>query len=187
MSGSTKSAGRIGTLAAERVADLLVDEVFAGDLFLYLDRVVLEGEFLGCFLRDDPGLAVHERLDVGDARVCPEVRDTVDGLGPEGRGRDERIAEPEHDERELDHFGLVAFEQVVVADRVVVHRAVPDRVGALDDVAGLVEVLPLPLDELAVGRVDGDEPPAPVDREAAGGHDPLVLGSKVPDDGRAGR
>ena len=64
--------------------------------------------------------------------------------------RDEGVAVPEHDERELDHLGLVAFEQVVVADRVVVHGAVPDRVGALDHVAGLVQVLPLPLDELAV-------------------------------------
>src|SRR5208337_634838 len=171
-------------LAAERVRDLLVDELFSRDLFLYLDRVVLEGELLGRLLRDDPRLAVHECLHVGDLRVGPEVGDAMDGLGAEGRGRDQGVPAPEHDEGEPDHLGLVAFEQVMVADRVVVHGTVAHGVDALDDVPGLVEVLPLPLDELRIGRVDGGEPPPPVDREPAGGHDPLVLAREVADDGQ---
>ena len=146
--------------------------------------MVLEGELLGRLLRDDPGLPVHECLHVGDVRVGPEVGDAMDGLGAEGRGRDEGVPEPEHDEREPDHLGLVAFEQVVVADRVVVHGAVAHGVGAFDDMPGLVEVLPLPLDEFAVRRVDRGEPPPPVDREPAGSHDPLVIAREVADDGQ---
>ena len=45
----------------------------------------------------------------------------------------------------------------MVADRVLVDSAVQQRVGTFYHVAGLVQVLPLPLDEFAVGRVDRDE------------------------------
>ena len=58
-------------LAAERVADLLVDQVFSGDLFLNLDGVVLQGKLLGCLSGNDPGFAVHESFYVRNDRVGP--------------------------------------------------------------------------------------------------------------------
>ncbi len=81
--GVHELGGEDRDLAAERVADLLVNEVASLDLTNGLDRVVLESELLGRFLRDNPRLPVHDCLHVGDVRVCPEVGDPVDGLGPE--------------------------------------------------------------------------------------------------------
>ena len=169
--------------ATERVADGLVDQVLPGNLFLSLLRCGPAGRvsLLPPAIRSRH--SVHKSPDVGDVRVCPEVGDPVDGFRPEGRGRDERIAIPEHDERELDYLCLVPFEQVMVSDRVIVNRAVADRVSTFYDMTCFKEVLPLPLDEFAVGRVDGGEPAAPVDRDSACGHHSLVLAGEVADDG----
>ena len=72
----------------------------------------------------------------------------------------------------------------MVADRVIINGAIADRVSTFDDVTCFKEVLPLPLDEFAVGRVDGGEPAAPVDRDPAGSHDSLVFAGEVADDGQ---
>ena len=169
-------------LARERVGDRLVHERGAGDLLEDADLVVLERELLGRLPRDEPDRAVDLGPDVRHVRVDPEVGDAVDGLGPEGRGRHEGLAPAEHHEHEPDHLGLIAFEEIVIADRVVAERAVPDGVGPADHVALLVQPAELPLDELAVVGVHGREPPPPVDREAGHPHDALVLVREVPDD-----
>ena len=144
--------------------------------------MVLERELLGRLPRDEPDRAVDLGPDVRHVRVDPEVGDAVDGLGPEGRGRHEGLAPAEHHEHEPDHLGLIAFEEVVITDRVVAERAVPDGVGPADHVALLVQPAELPLDELAVVGVHGREPSPPVDREAGHPHHSLVLVREVPDD-----
>jgi hypothetical protein len=180
--GVDERRGQDRDLARERVGDRLVHEHGAGDLLEDPDLVVLERELLGRLARDEPGLAVDLGPDVRHLRVHPEVGDAVDGLGPEGRGRHEGLAPAEHHEHEPDHLGLVALEKVVVADRVIAERAVPDGVGPADHVALLVQPAELPLDELAVVGVHGREPSPPVDREAGHPHHALVFVREVPDD-----
>ncbi len=114
-------------LARKRVGHGPVHERGAGNLFEDADLMVLECELLGRLPRDEPDLAIDLGPDVRHVRVYPEIGDAVHRLGPEGRGRHKGVVEPEHHEHEPDHLGLVALEEVVVADRVVAERAVPGR------------------------------------------------------------
>ncbi|KAF5042898.1 hypothetical protein DSECCO2_507920 [anaerobic digester metagenome] len=171
-----------GDVAGERMGNRLVDERGPGDLLRHGDGVILQGEFCRRLRAYDPLLAVDHRPHVGDGRIHPEVRHAVDRLGPEGGARDAGVAPPEHHQGEPDDLGLVALEEVVVADRVLALGTVLDRVGAPDDVLVFPQVLILPLDELAVRGVDGDEPAPPVDREPRLLHHPPVLLREVADD-----
>ena len=51
----------------------------------------------------------------------------------------------------------------MVSNRIIIDRAVADRVDSFDYMSGFIEVLPLPLNKLAVGRIDRCKPAAPVD------------------------
>ncbi len=70
----------------------------------------------------------------------------------------------------------------MIADRVLTLRTVLDRVSTLDNIPVLIQVVILPLDELAVPGVDGDKLPPPVDRESRLLHRPPVLLREVTDD-----
>ena len=181
MSGSTKSAGRIGTVPQSGWLTVLSTRSFPAISSFTSTVWSCSTSFSAASFETIhalPSTSALTYVTFGFAQrlVTPWIvsgRSVAVGMN----------ASPivEHDERELDHFCLVPFEEIVVPDRVLVDRAVPDRVHALNHMAGLIQVFPLPLDEPAVGRVDRDKTPAPVDRETAGGHHALVLGSKVLD------
>ncbi|OPY40981.1 MAG: hypothetical protein A4E40_00700 [Methanoregulaceae archaeon PtaU1.Bin059] len=168
--------------AAQGVAHHLVDEGGAGNLGNDGHFVILECELLRGLPADNPGNPVHAGLHIGDIRVHPQVRHPIYGLGPECGSRDERVTPLEHDQGELQDLGLVPLEKVMVPHRVVALRAEPHRVCSLVHVPALVQVQPLPFDELAVLRIDSREATPPVDREAAcGHHSPVLLGEVAHD------
>jgi len=80
------------------------------------------------------------------------------------------------------NLGLVSLEEVVITNGVVALRAKPDWMVSFLDMTTLVEVFPLPLDELAVLGINSREPAPPIYGEATGAHHPLVLIGKMADD-----
>ena len=144
--------------------------------------MLLHAELLCCFFRDNPLLSVNICFKVVGLRVCPEVGDTKDGLRAKGCARNLVLAELVHDKDEVHYFCAVAFEEIVVSNRLFTDRAVSDRVLAFLDFALTVNVGVLPFDELAVLRDDGGESASPVDGKTELLHDALVFVCEVVDD-----
>ena len=168
--------------AGVRVDCLLVDELSSHDSAKLGYFVLLHAKLLCCFLGDNPLLPVNFCFQVVGLRVCPEVGDTKDGLRAKGCARNLVLAELVHDKDEVHYFCAVAFEEVVVSNRLFTDRAVSDRVLAFLDFALTVNVGVLPFDELAVLRDDGGESASPVNGKTELLHDALVLVCEVVDD-----
>ena len=67
----------------------------------------------------------------------------------------------------------------MILDRILVIRAPPHRMRALDDVTEVVQPIKLPFNKLLVSRIDRCEPPAPVDGESDLPHHSLCLPAEI--------
>ncbi len=122
---------------------------------------------------NNPGLVVDPGQDVVHIRIDPQVGHSEDRLGPQGGAGDYLIAHSELYQGKIKDCGVLALQDVVILDRVSVMRTPAHRMAALDYVVQAAQDSILPLNELAVGRLDGCELPPPVDGVADALHGSL--------------
>ena len=147
-----KDCGEDRHLTTERVRHGFINQVSTcqGPNLCYL--MILEGYLFHRLTGEDPFCSVDTGPHVLNCRVDPEVGDSVNRLRTKGCTGNECSLELEHNQGELLDLCFVTFKEVMVSDRVLTLRAISDWMSPFVDMTCLTEVVPLPLDEFAIGR-----------------------------------